>query len=150
MPRGVDPNHTVPFSLPADQDKPEDQRPVFYARYLTARQMHECERLMAEAVQTAGDDELEKLFAAYDLLIAGWARLTDREGNPVSPAEPDPQSEQSAARQRFDPVMDVLTSNELWDLYAHAIRAVRADETALGNSASASGSDTGSSAPTAA
>lgn len=150
MPLGVTPEQTTTFHLPGDSHLPEDERASFDAAFLTARQMLQREQLMREAVQIGDPEEaLDKLFEALDGLIVGWRNLRDAEGRTVLMGRPAGPGQRPSPRQTFDPLLDVLSTGQLWDLYTFAIRAVRLSELDLGKSGSGSDSDSASSAAAA-
>lgn len=122
MPLATDPKATFDVVLKTDEDKPAESRPTFTVRHLSSREQRDASRIDQAAreieaatqpgaalgdVQAAADTMVEKLLALLRLAVIGWRNLTDRQGKPIP----------------FDParIDEVLTPNEIWELYYAAL-----------------------------
>jgi len=57
MPVCADPSDTIPLSLKADENKPEDVRPVFIVRFLTDAELRQLRRLLKQATEEKDEDK---------------------------------------------------------------------------------------------
>jgi hypothetical protein len=139
---------THPDAPPVEVVLPTDaqitNRPIFHARFLTAREdlrRREIIRRIGEAEDDAA--ALDLLIQLLGLLCDGWRNLHNLAGEPINPARTE------AGRVDAAPLADVLTSAELWDLAGAIVRATNVVEADLKKSESPSESDSAGSAPTA-
>lgn len=171
MPIGCDPGQRVEFQLPSDKPAPGaagvpgDGRSaasggaVFFARFPTAREAAEIERLMQRSA--AAEDRLVQLghlLQAVSIFVVGWTRLTDRLGKRLPSREECRENANwtdadgnvvCALPKPIAMLADTLTYNECFELYVQALVATRATEAELGKSASPYGSGGASSASNA-
>lgn len=84
MPLAFDKNTVLEFSRPEDADLPEDRRPVFLSRALTARQSLQAQQLVRESFGTGIiADQLSLIGRSLAIGLTGWRNVTDADGRPV-------------------------------------------------------------------
>lgn len=79
MPRALDPNSRFPVTLASDADKPEAERPVFLARYLSGRDWERVSEL-AEGEPVSVKQMLDPVYEGLAIGIAGWRNMVDGSG----------------------------------------------------------------------
>lgn len=126
----LDPENRVEFWLDIDADKPPESRPTFIARPISARGWANCNELIRGAPEQPGQDGLDRLLAAIQLLVVGWRNVSD-----------EPFSVERLA--------NIATFDELWAIFFKAIEATRPSEDERKKSDSRSPSNSASSATTA-
>ena len=132
MPIALDPSETFEVSLPADEGKAAETRPVFVCRFLTARRWREMARVGDESPEAlTGEDVLDRAVHALRLSLCGWRGL------PVEYAEDAD-------------LLDLLTVGEVWELYYLIRRGSCLSVSAKKGCASPSPTGTAASAPAAA
>jgi len=136
MPLACDPNETLLICLKTDEDKPEADRPVFRFHYLTVREWREHSWLADDQKRLEAmkmEELLDALADAVRVNLIGWDRMPSRDGagTPYDPAR----------------LAEMLTVEELWELFFKARRQSRLDPEAKKNSNSDSPSDTDEPAP---
>ncbi len=77
MPKSLDPNTRITFTLASDLDKPEDVRPRLVGRVLTAGPY----RVAMQALASNGSpvEQLDGLLTTVMQLVTGWENMTDPE-----------------------------------------------------------------------
>ncbi|MEM1207758.1 MAG: hypothetical protein AAGI54_00695 [Planctomycetota bacterium] len=138
---GLYPGDQAAFTLPRFDHLPENQRPVFHARFLSVRQEHERGRLVARDLEHAErltsqpdnderakivEDRLENLAALLDLCLAEVQHVPDCK----TPAD----------------LIDHLTYADLIAVYHQTIQATAFTDDLAKNSESPSSSSEGGSA----
>jgi len=116
MPIGFDPDATMPVWLDSDADKPEESRPTFHAKYLTARARAKVRETIDKAFdlfqKATGDDEHQIAEVACEALriqIGGWKNLPvefslDAFGEVLTPFEMILLGWKALARTRFSEI----------------------------------------------
>jgi hypothetical protein len=132
-------------TLRSDQDRPEDQRPAFLVRTLSARQFRELDEQLAgiDSAKT-GRGGLDIAVAGIQKHLVGWEHIPDTETH-VAPGGEWPML-------GFDPsrLEDILTADEIYELAWSILRGARLTSAEKKDSPSPLPSASGSSAPTAA
>jgi len=86
--RGLYPEERVAFTHPLHAELPEDSRPVFYTRYLSAREQIRRKQLWDALLAAEQAQDQEARLTAYrnllDLTVVGWDRITDPAGEPLA------------------------------------------------------------------
>jgi hypothetical protein len=85
MPLSVNPNETFPYVLVTDREKPADERPEFFFRYLRASEADGVEKLF-EASKAGETSEAVYGHAMAGILIAlaGWRNVRYGNGKPLA------------------------------------------------------------------
>jgi hypothetical protein len=163
------PGSSVPFSLPAHAALPEARRPVFAARYLTAREQSVSNELLAAALQLEQDyqqkqrlmrsaddstreidaraarDAEEALYDAVAKLIghalAGWSNVTARNDRGETVLL-------TFDKTGLDRLPDALAYEHIWEIFFQARAAVTFSEDDQKKSDCPSASAGASTAPT--
>lgn len=107
MPIALRPERTWPLVLAGDMDLPEDRRPTFWFRHLTAGQWTELAEFGddAEALkQYKGAAALRKLSDVLDPFLASWTNLRTATGEEV-------------VYRPGCKLLDVLSADELGEVY---------------------------------
>jgi hypothetical protein len=137
MPIACNPRHTTWFSLTVDQPEPEESRPAFRARFLTADQVMEVRQLIVDASNEGTDAKAKPILAqAIAKGVTGWRNMRDPDGNPVDFS--------------IDSLSRVLTVLEMYEVAGAQIDATGMREADAKKSVSPSASHTENSAPSAA
>ncbi len=126
MPLALDPLQTIWISLKSDEDRPENIRPAFQVRFLTARQRRQVREAINAAIAAASDEESQRLvLEAIKLGLAGWRNMTHSA---------------AAAALEYDPekLTEVLTDCELFELVGLLLEKTHLAEIDLKNSGSPS------------
>lgn len=133
--KGLYPNERIAFTLPLHNHVPEADRPKLYARFFTGKERIEMSRLVDEAVEAeqAADHgkSMDCLIAALRLLLVGWDL-------------------DMAFQLDANHLLDHFDTNDLWDLFTEARKAVDVRRDALKKSARQSPSDSATSVDPAA
>ncbi|MDP9175613.1 MAG: hypothetical protein M3O30_17355 [Planctomycetota bacterium] len=84
MPVGIDPNEKYSYVISTDRAKPPELQPKLIFHYATGRE----QRRVGEMFDAAGEAKtLEESFSlradAVRVLLVGWEKFTDRQGNPI-------------------------------------------------------------------
>lgn len=132
MPLGLDPDQTVAVWLASDAGKPIDTRPVFYFKYLTARELTQVQSLRAQA-RDEQDNALCKglIQKALAIGLRGWKNMARADGSAVS---------------YVGELDEVCTLTEQWELLNEFPSAVQNSEALRANFPSPSPSPSASSA----
>ena len=136
MPLALDPTKKFPVVLKSDKEKPENERPTFYFRYVAAgywRDVAEkCDAILKK--KTEGPDAVDALFAVISPNLVGWDNMKHLDGKTVP-----------FSRMRLK---NIVTLEEAWELF-FAFQRQGMEEDDVKKSASPSASNTARSAKTA-
>lgn len=109
----LDPNETYRYSHEVYAGRPEDERPTFIVRYMTARERSAYAAGLDKIIDigTASPAGIEAAVATLAVPLCGWENITATNGDPV-PFDPDK-------------LPDVLTDEELADLLWGVLRGAQ-------------------------
>ena len=136
MPISLDPNAYGEFALTIDKSKPENERPVFFARCLTCAQVMQVNRLLKEAKELAAgeqDKHNNLLNESLAIQLAGWRNLPTH----FPPGKSD----------LFSDLDRILTPGEKWELIYGCLTTSQLTEVDRKKSASEQATATAGSAP---
>jgi len=124
---GLMTEQTVDFTLSVHAKLEEATRPVFRARYMTARQWMQCDELVRKAAQQQDNQAgLDALVQAIGMTVVGW-QVADEAFTACDMAR----------------LPDLLTFAELWEVMYGALEAQMPGADERKKSASPSPSSTG-------
>lgn len=113
MPINLDPNASIKFTLPSDADLPESCRVTFGVRVITASERARLAQLSDEASTSKWVQHGPILAEMLRILIVDWGGIKSRDGEIAEAGQ----------------LLDLLTTQEAWDLVYGAMEAVAMSET---------------------